>query len=131
MILPPESQPLVGRPEPRRGTSLSRSSGYRTMWLMVMFDLPVTTPTERRRARRFHDYLLDEGFSMKQFSVYLRYFDTRAKADAATDRIGRQVPDLGSVSVLLITDKQMGQIRNFDGYVPKPAESAPAQFTLF
>lgn len=49
------------------------------MWLLVMFDLPVTTAAERRRARRFHNNLLDEGFTMKQFSVYLRYFDSRPK----------------------------------------------------
>ena len=131
MTVRPDPPPTPGQRRQRTGGTLSRLSGYRTMWLMVMFDLPVTTPAERRRARRFHDYLLDEGFNMKQFSVYLRYYDSRAKADAATDRIGRQVPDMGTVSVILITDKQMGQIRNFDGYVPKPAETAPAQFTLF
>lgn len=108
-----------------------RVSGYRAMWLLVMFDLPVTTQAERRRARRFHAYLLDEGFTMKQFSVYLRYFDSRAKAEAAAIRVGREVPQDGMVSILYITDKQFGQMRNFMGRVPTKAEQKPAQFTLF
>lgn len=101
------------------------------MWLLVMFDLPVTTAAERRRARRFHNNLLDEGFTMKQFSVYLRYFDSRAKAEAAADRLARQVPMEGTVSVLFVTDKQFGQMRNYDGRVPTKAEQKPAQFSLF
>lgn len=101
------------------------------MWLVVMFDLPVTTSAERRRARRFHDYLLDEGFSMKQFSVYLRYFDNRAKADTAADRVGKAVPAEGAVSILFVTDKQFGQMRNYLGKVPTKAEQKPAQFSLF
>jgi CRISPR-associated protein Cas2 len=108
-----------------------RISGYRAMWLMVMFDLPVKTAAERRRARQFHDYLIDEGFGMKQLSVYLRWFDSRAKADAAANRIGRAVPESGSVSMVFITDKQFGLIRNFQGRVPTKAEEKPAQFTLF
>lgn len=101
------------------------------MWVLVMFDLPVTTAAERRRARRFHDLLLDEGFGMKQFSVYLRYFDSRAKAEAAADRVARQVPAEGAVSVLFITDKQFGHMRNYQGRVPTKAEQKPAQFSLF
>ena len=44
--------------------------GYRTMWLMVMFDLPTDTPKARRRYRDFRNYLLQDGFDMLQFSVY-------------------------------------------------------------
>lgn len=108
-----------------------RVSGYRAMWLMVMFDLPVTTSAERRQGRRFHDYLLDEGFTMKQFSIYLRYFDSRAKAEAAAGRLAIQIPVEGAVSVLFITDKQFGQMRNYLGRVPTKVEQKPAQFTLF
>ena len=50
----------------------SALSGYRMMWLYVMFDLPVGTKAERRAATRFRQSLLDDGFEMAQFSVYLR-----------------------------------------------------------
>ena len=36
-----------------------------------MFDLPVLTAPQRREATRFRKFLLDRGFSMVQFSVYV------------------------------------------------------------
>lgn len=56
-------------------------TGYRLMWVMVIFDLPVGTKTERRAATRFRHFLLDQGFMMSQFSVYMR-----ASAAARTRR---------------------------------------------
>ncbi len=43
------------------------------MWLLAMFDLPVTTRKARKRYAEFRKLLLQEGFSMLQFSVYARY----------------------------------------------------------
>ena len=48
-------------------------SAYEIMWVVVYFDLPVTTKVERRRATGFRNMLLDEGFLMKQYSVYIRH----------------------------------------------------------
>jgi CRISPR-associated protein Cas2 len=106
-------------------------SGYKIMWLVVTFDLPVTTKTERRRATGFRNLLLDEGFAMKQYSVYLRPVPNRATADALADRIGRQAPPEGDVSVMFFTDKQYGMTRNFSGRATRETEKKPAQFTLF
>ncbi len=43
------------------------------MWLMVMFDLPVTEKEQRKEATYFRNRLLDLGFEMIQFSVYMRF----------------------------------------------------------
>jgi CRISPR-associated protein Cas2 len=48
-------------------------TGYRLMWIMVIFDLPVGTKVKRRAATNFRNFLLDEGFGMSQFSVYMRF----------------------------------------------------------
>lgn len=48
-------------------------SGYRIMWVMALFDLPVLTPEERKRATKFREGLLDQGFCMMQFSCYLKF----------------------------------------------------------
>ena len=106
-------------------------SGYRAMWLVVCFDLPVGESRERREASRFRNRLLDEGFAMKQWSVYSRYFFTRAQAEAAADRIGSHVPPMGKVSIMFITDKQYGMVRNFEGRVPSRPEKKPDQLALF
>ena len=48
-------------------------NGYALMWLYVMFDLPVETKAQRREATRFRKDLLKDGFTMHQFSVYIRH----------------------------------------------------------
>ena len=48
------------------------------MWCLVMFDLPVGTKTERREATQFRNLLLDMGYMMVQFSIYVRYTPTQS-----------------------------------------------------
>ncbi len=106
-------------------------SHYKVMWLTVLFDLPVVTKPERRRATGFRNLLLDEGFMMKQYSVYLRHCPNRAAADALADRIGKHTPPEGDVSILFFTDKQYGMTRNLSGRKVTETEKKPEQFTLF
>ena len=101
------------------------------MWLVVCFELPVGDKDERRRAAGFRNKLLDEGFSMKQWSVYVRFFINRAQAEAAEHRIGQSAPPMGKVTVMFITDKQYGMVRNYEGHAPKAVESKPDQLALF
>ena len=42
------------------------------MWMMVLFDLPVVEPEERKAAADFRNFLKDQGYEMAQFSVYVR-----------------------------------------------------------
>ena len=67
---------------------------------------------------------------MKQWSVYTRYFTSRGQAVAA-DRIGVQVPPMGKVSMMFVTEKQYGLARNFDGRVRAGTEKKPDQLALF
>lgn len=101
------------------------------MWIIVCFDLPVGTKRERRNATRFRHILLDEGLVMKQWSVYNRYYTSRAQAEAAADRIGASAPPMGKVSMIFITDKQYGLVRNYYGRLPVDTEQKPEQLALF
>lgn len=57
---------------PRRPKQEARAlSAYRIVWIMALFDLPVGTKPERTRATKFREFLLDEGFTMMQFSCYI------------------------------------------------------------
>ncbi len=42
------------------------------MRMIVFFDLPVQTKTERRHATAFRNFLLKDGYHMLQFSVYAK-----------------------------------------------------------
>jgi CRISPR-associated protein Cas2 len=106
-------------------------SGYRLMWMMVIFDLPVGTKAERPAATRFRQFLLDQGFMMCQFSVYMRFCGGRDQADAYARRIERSLPRTGLVQILGFTDRQYENIISFDGRVRQPRNQNPAQYELF
>lgn len=96
-----------------------------------MFDLPVLTKRERKKAHDFRQYLLDEGFEMTQFSVYWRFIGSREKTEAFTKRIKKQVPPHGKVSILCFTDKQFGTIQTYYNAKPEALPENPQQLMLF
>ncbi len=106
-------------------------TGYRLMWMMVIFDLPVGTKGERRAATRFRNFLLDQGFAMSQFSVYMRFCGGKDQAEAYTRRIERSLPKTGLIQILGFTDKQYENIVSFDGRARKPGNRNPQQYALF
>ena len=76
------------------------------MRLIVMFDLPVMTKAERRIACRFRNFLLNDGYYMMQFSIYIRLCNGTESANTHRDRLLKQLPKSGSVRTLLITERQ-------------------------
>ncbi len=101
------------------------------MWMLTMFDLPVGTKKERKAATGFRNFLLDNGFEMCQFSVYLKFVGGKEQADAVIRRIGTAVPLTGSVQVLCFTDKQYERIVSFRGRVRQAPNKNPSQLELF
>jgi CRISPR-associated protein Cas2 len=101
------------------------------MWLFVFFDLPVTTPMERKQATKFRKDLLDDGFSMMQFSVYIRHCASKENAEVHIKRVETVVPPKGLVSILATTDKQFSQIISIQGKKAKPPPPTPAQLEFF
>lgn len=110
---------------------VSHLSGYRILWVMALFDLPVLTKPERHRATKFRNFLLDEGFSMMQFSCYLRFTAGKEQAGAITRRIGQAVPKAGKVDVIWFTDKQYETIKSYRGARTEPRPEKPGQLALF
>ena len=106
-------------------------SGYRIMWLVVLFDLPVGTKKQRKAATRFRFKLLDLGFEMTQYSVYLRFCAGKEQADGYARKIEQAMPAEGKVHIVAITDKQYENIRTYRGMNREPGFKNPAQLTLF
>lgn len=106
-------------------------SGYKLMWIMVMFDLPVETDVERKAAGYFRNDLKDMGFAMAQYSVYMRHASGRAECDAYIDRIRKLLPEGGRVYVHCLTDKQYEQIVRFERRQKQAQLTNPEQFELF
>lgn len=106
-------------------------SGYRFLWLQVLFDLPVTTKSARKQATEFRNFLLDQGFEMSQYSVYQRFCASREIADKHTRQIEKNLPESGRVHVLTFTDKQYGAMVTFRGKKRNSRQKNPDQYMLF
>lgn len=106
-------------------------TGYRLMWMIVMFDLPVIEKAERKAATEFRSALLDMGFEMSQFSVYLRLCTSPAQVETYCKKVEQALPAGGKVNILQFTDKQYERIISFRGKTRQPAYKTPDQFDLF
>ncbi len=90
-------------------------NAYRIMWIIVMYDLPTETKDDRKRAAKFRKDMLNDGFQMFQFSMYIRTCSSRDNADVHMRRVRLKVPPKGNVGLLMITDKQFGMMEIFRG----------------
>jgi CRISPR-associated protein Cas2 len=106
-------------------------SGYRLMWIFVMFDLPVGTKKQMRDAAKFREFLLDEGFEMSQFSVYARFCNGLDSFNAHLKRIEGNLPEKGEVHVLTFTDRQYENIVRFSSQRRKRPRKSPDQLAMF
>ena len=101
------------------------------MWVMVMFDLPVLTDTQRKAANMFRNDLLDRGFEMAQYSVYVRYCPSREHSERHIATVQSFLPRQGRVHILCFTDYQYANMRTFVGTSAGKRHQNPAQFELF
>ena len=102
------------------------------MWLIALYDLPVKTKRDRRNYQEFHNLLLEEGFTMLQYSVYARYCPSEESSDHLRDRLRKQLPPDGQVRLMAITDRQFGKMEIFLGKKRAvPVEKPPSQMLLF
>lgn len=75
-------------------------------WMLVLFDLPVSTKKERERATRFRKQLLDDGYSMLQFSVYMRSCSSWERMQKHANRLKIYAPNGGNIRAIMMTEKQ-------------------------
>lgn len=87
---------------------IEKQSAYRMGWILVMFDLPVLTDSERRTATRFRKELLDSGYLMIQFSIYARPCVSLEAMDSHIAKVKAITPEAGNVRLMFITDQQWG-----------------------
>lgn len=110
---------------------MDRFSEYRVMWVLVFFDLPTETKTDRKNATKFRKNLLEDGFVMFQFSIYMRHCASAENAEVHMRRVKSFLPTKGTVGMITITDKQFGKMELFYGGKSKAAPMGFVQLELF
>lgn len=103
---------------------------YELLWMMVFFDLPVIEKKERKAATDFRNFLLDNGFSMVQYSIYTKLFSGKDACEKYYNMIEKNLPAEGKVDILTITDKQYGNIISYNAS-KKIEKKEPEQLLLF
>ena len=105
--------------------------GLQVMWLIVMFDLPTDTKKARKEYTHFRKFLLNDGFTMMQYSIYMRHSSSNENAVVHAKRVKAHLPDDGEVRIIRITDQQFGKIEVFYGKKRQKATKAPLQLQFF
>ena len=101
------------------------------VWLLLMFDLPVITKVQRKRATQYRKMLLELGFSQVQLSVYSKYLVNASGVRGIIPWLRDYIPPDGEVRVLRLTDEQWAATYRYYGPSQIPVEGKPEQLGLF
>ncbi|MBD5505780.1 MAG: CRISPR-associated endonuclease Cas2 [Lachnospiraceae bacterium] len=92
-----------------------RFNSYQIMWVVVFFDLPTETKIQRKRYADFRKALISDGFTMFQYSIYVRHCPSRENMEVHINRVSGIIPEEGKVCIITLTDKQFSSIKIFEG----------------
>lgn len=107
-------------------------NGWRIMWVIAVYDCPMTDSEARHHYAVFHRKLLQANFAQLQNSLYVHHFPTFAVAEAAIARLRRHIPPGAQVVFFIVTDKQYGMTREFLGAKERKKKlDSPEQIELF
>ena len=109
----------------------SRLSEYRVMWILVFFDLPTETKKDKKAYVDFRKNLQRDGFTMFQFSIYVRHCASKENMEVHTKRVRSFLPKAGKVGILSITDRQFGDMEIFYGQKSQQPNAPGQQLELF
>ena len=108
-----------------------RLNAYRIMWILVHFDLPTDTKKDRKAYTIFRKKILEDGFQMFQFSMYIRHCSSKENAEVHMKRVKKILPAKGHIGILCITDKQFGMMEIFHGRENTKAPGTIQQLEMF
>lgn len=98
---------------------------------MVFFDLPTETKKERKAHALFRKNLQKDGFTMFQFSIYIRHCASKENTEVHVKRVKDILPEKGMIGILRVTEKQFGEMDLFIGKKTKKPDSPIVQLELF
>lgn len=85
------------------------------MRMLLFFDLPTETASDRRNYRRFRTFLVRNGFLMLQESVYCKLLLNSTAQSTMAEAVRKNKPPKGVVQVLTVTEKQFAKMEYIVG----------------
>lgn len=108
-----------------------RISQYRVMWIFVLFDLPAETQKDIKAYAQFRKNIMRDGFTMFQFSIYIRQCSSIENVEAHIKRVKSFMPNFGKIGILTLTDKQFEKMELFFGCKPQEIKTPNIQLEMF
>ncbi len=81
------------------------------MRVLVFFDLPTITASDKKAYRNFRKNIIKSGFFMMQESVYCKLVPNSTIADSVIDNLCKNKPPKGLVQAIKITENQYNKMR--------------------
>ena len=81
-----------------------------------MFDLPTKSKKDLKKYTRFRKLMLNDGFTMIQYSIYIRICKSNYSANAHIKYIKKIIPLKGEVRILKLTDKVYNSMEVLKSY---------------
>lgn len=103
----------------------------RYMRLIVFFDLPTKTKSDKQVYTVFRRYLLKDGFIMMQYSVYSRVCRGLDSVESHLRYLKSILPSKGNIRMLQVTEKQYARMEILLGSMKKAEKNAGKQLLLF
>ena len=94
----------------------------RFMRIIVFFDLPVMSKSDRKEATRFRNFLIKDGYHMLQYSIYARVCNGMDSVEKHRARVKMNLPDNGAIRMLVITERQYESIEILLGQLTEADE---------
>lgn len=76
-----------------------------------MFDLPVVTETDKKIYNKFRRFLLNDGYFMIQYSIYVRVCKNADDVHKHEVKLSVNMPSKGNVRLLQVTENQFQSMK--------------------
>ncbi|BDU67748.1 MAG: hypothetical protein TYPL_4010 [Candidatus Tyloplasma litorale] len=93
----------------------SRSSNFRVMRLIILYDLPTVTKKDIKMASKFRSEIIKKGFIMMQESVYIKQCINIDHLNKELIKLSLILPKEGDVRAISITEKQYFDMKILKG----------------
>lgn len=100
------------------------------MYIMIFFDLPTFTKNDKRQYLQFRKFLINEGFFMIQYSIYMKVCH-REKVKSNLNRVANNLPQNGNIRSLEVTEKQYQNMKLLLGKKKKNEKIYGEQLSFF
>lgn len=83
--------------------------------LLIMYDFPHKTKQQRRNAGNFRRKLIQLGFNMLQYSIYLRVIATQTEKENLIFKVKQITPKQGTVRIISLTESEYAKMKMLSG----------------